>query len=69
MVTIYGRTLDEHGDIAATIPRGTFEERKDAVSFLNKITQVLRPDAGYVGEQDYWWVRNNGVVTRYTIQV
>ncbi len=70
MFTICGRTLDEQGDVAATVkPRCAFEQRKDAVSFLDKLTRVLRPDAGYEKEQDYWWVRNNGVVTRYTIQV
>jgi hypothetical protein len=69
MFRICGRTLNEQGDVAGTaIARCTFEERNDAVSYLNKLAQLLRPDAGYEGEQDYWWVRNNGVVTRYTIQ-
>ncbi len=70
MVTICGRTQDDQGSVAVTtIPHCAFEQRNDAVSFLNKLTQLLRPDAGYEGEQDYWWVRNNGTVTRYTIQV
>jgi hypothetical protein len=70
MFRICGRTLDEQGNVADTATaRCTFEERNDAVSFLNKLTQLLRPNAGYEGEQDYWWVRNKDVVTRYTIQV
>jgi hypothetical protein len=70
MFTICGRTQDDQGDVAVTaIPHCAFEERKDAESFLNRLTQLLRPDAGYEGEQDCWWVRNNGIVTRYTIQV
>ncbi len=69
MFRICGRTLDERGDVASTKEAPCkFEERNDAVSYLNKLTQLLRPDAGYEGEQDYWWIRNNGVVVRYTIQ-
>ena len=69
MFRICGRTLDERGEIAKTaLIRCTFERRDDAASYLNKLTQFVRPDAGYEAEQDYWWFRNNGVVTRYTIQ-
>ena len=66
---ICGQKIDEQGTAAATeVPRCTFEKRTDAVSYLNMLTQVLRPDAGYEGEQDYWWVRNRDGVTRYTIR-
>jgi len=69
MFRICGRTLDEQGNVADTaIARCVFEQRNDAVSYMNKLAQLLQPDAGYEGEQDYWWVRNNGSVTRYTIQ-
>jgi len=69
MVKICGRTLDEQGGVANTaIARCIFEERPDAASYLNKLVQLLRPNAGYERDQDYWWVRNGGVVTRYTIQ-
>ena len=69
MFTICKRTLNAQGNTADTaIARCTFKQRSDAVFYLNKITQFLRPDAGYEGEQDYWWVRNNGIVTRFTIQ-
>ena len=54
MFRICGRTLDE--------------QRNNAVSYLNKLTQLLRPDAGYDDERDYWWVRNKDLVIRYTIQ-
>ena len=54
MFRICGRTLDEQGNVADTATaRCTFEERNDAVSFLNKLIQLLRPNAGYEGEQDY----------------
>jgi hypothetical protein len=69
MFRICGRTLDEQGNVADTaIARCVFEKRNDAVSYMNRLAQLLQPDAGYEGEQDYWWVRNNGSVTRYTIQ-
>lgn len=69
MFRICGQKIDQQGFTANTeVPHCIFEKRTDAVSYLNMLTQVLRPDAGYEGEQDYWWVRNNGVVTRYTIQ-
>lgn len=69
MFTICKRTLDERGITEDTaVTSCTFKKRSDAVSYLNKVTQFLRPDAGYEGEQDYWWVRNNGIVTRLTIQ-
>ncbi len=69
MFTICKRTLNEGGDVSDTaLARCRFRQRDDAVCYLNKITQLLRPDAGYEGKQGYWWVRNNGVVTRYTIQ-
>jgi hypothetical protein len=69
MVRICGRRLNEQGSEADTlVARCTFEARNDAESYLNKLIQLLRPDAGYEREQGYWWVRNKGVVTRYTIQ-
>jgi hypothetical protein len=69
MFRICGHTLDERGDVAKTaISRCSFEERPDAATYLNKLVQLLRPNAGYEKEQDYWWVRNDGLVTRYTIQ-
>lgn len=69
MFTICRRTLNEEGDVADTaVTRCTFKERSDAVCYLNKVTQFLRPDAGYEGKLGYWWVRNHGVVTRFTIQ-
>ena len=69
MFKICGRRLDERGNVADTAVAGcSFEKRNDAVSYMNKLAQLLQPDAGYEGEQDYWWVRNKGVVTRYTIQ-
>ena len=69
MFRICGRALDEHGDVVHTMTAScTFEQRDDAVSYLNRLAQLLRPDAGYEGEQDYWWIRDKGVVTRYTIQ-
>ena len=69
MFTICKRVLDEQGNMADTaLTSCTFKEKSDAVSYLDKVTQFLRPDAGYEGEKGYWWVRNNGVVTRLTIQ-
>ena len=69
MFRICGRTLDDRGGVAKmAIVRCTFEQRNDAVSYLNKLAQLVRPDAGYEPEHDYWWFRNNGVITRYTIQ-
>ncbi len=69
MFRICGRTLDQHGGVENTaMVRCIFEQRNDAVSYLNKLAQLVRPDAGYEAEQDYWWFRNNGVITRYTIQ-
>ena len=70
MFRICGLTLDEQGDVVnVAIARCAFEERNNAVLYLNKLTQLLRPNAGYENEQDYWWIRNKeDVVTRYTIQ-
>jgi hypothetical protein len=69
MITICKRTLNEEGNVADTaITSFAFNNKSDAVSYLNKITRFLRPHAGYEGEQGYWWVRHNGVVTRLTIQ-
>jgi hypothetical protein len=69
MFKICGRKLDEQGDVANTaIARCTFDQRPDAATYLNKLVQLLWPNAGYEQEQDYWWVRSNGYVTRYTIQ-
>jgi hypothetical protein len=69
MFRIFGRSLSERGDVASTKISGcTFEKRNDAVCYLDKLTQLLRPDAGYEAEQDYWWVRNKDGITRYTIQ-
>jgi hypothetical protein len=69
MFRIFGRTLSERGDVGSTkIADCIFEKRYDAVSYLDKLTRLLQPDAGYEAEQDYWWVRNKDVVTRYTIQ-
>jgi hypothetical protein len=36
--------------------------------YLDRLTQWLRPDAGYEAEQGYWWVRDKHGITRYTIQ-
>jgi hypothetical protein len=69
MFRICGLTLNEQGSVAETaIARCTFEARNDAESYLNKLIQLLRPNAGYEREQGYWWVRNKGGITRYTIQ-
>jgi hypothetical protein len=69
MFKICGRTLDANGGVVNTMTaRCTFDERNNAVMYLNKLTQLLRPDAGYEDAQGYWWVRNNDLVTRYTIQ-
>jgi hypothetical protein len=69
MFRICGRTLDERGEVVKfEIARCAFEERNKAVSYLNTLTRLLCPYAGYEAEQDYWWVRNKDVVTRYTIQ-
>ena len=69
MFKICKRTLDEEGNTANTaVTSCAFRERSDAVSYLNKVTQFLRPYAGYEGEQGYWWVRHDGAVTRLTIQ-
>jgi hypothetical protein len=69
MFRICGRRVDERGEIADTaVSRCIFERRPDAATYLNKLVQLLRPDAGYEGEQDYWWVRSKGSITRYTIQ-
>ena len=69
MFTICKRTLDAQGDVSDTaLARCRFKQRDDAVCYLNKITQLLWPDAGYEGEQGYWWVRDKGVVTRYAIR-
>ncbi|HZD91869.1 MAG TPA: hypothetical protein VE224_17345 [Pseudolabrys sp.] len=67
MFTVCKRTLNDAGDATDTACC-TFEARSDAVSYLNKVTQFLRPDAGYEDGKGYWWVRNNGVVTRLTIR-
>ena len=70
MFRICGLTFNEQGGVADTaIARCTFAARNDAELYLNKLIQLLRPDAGYEREQGYWWVRNKGIVTRYTIQV
>ncbi len=69
MFTICKRTLDERGNTANTaVTSCSFKERSDAVLYLNKVTQFLWPDAGYEGEQDYWWIRHKGAVTRLTIR-
>jgi len=69
MFRICGRKLDEQGDVSGTAMTAcAFEQRNEAVRYLDKLTQWLRPDAGYEAEQDYWWVRNKDGVTRYTIQ-
>lgn len=67
MFKICEHTINEHGD-STVIPRCSFAQRNDAVSYMNMLTQVLRPHAGYEDEHDYWWVRNHDGVTRYTIQ-
>lgn len=69
MYTICKRTLNEQGNVADTAMTSfTFNKRSDAVCYLHKITQFLRPHAGYEGKQGYWWVRHNGVETHLTIQ-
>lgn len=69
MFKICEHKLNERGDVASNVvSRCTFAKRNDAVSYMNMLTQVLRPDAGYEGEHDYWWARNHDGVTRYTIQ-
>jgi hypothetical protein len=69
MFRICGRKLDEQGDVSGTaMTPCAFAQRNEAVRYLDKLTQWLRPDAGYEAEQDYWWVRNKDGVTRYTIQ-
>jgi hypothetical protein len=67
MVKICEHKLNEHGD-STVVARCSFAQRNDAVSYMNILTQVLRPDAGYEDEQGYWWVRNHDGVTRFTIQ-
>lgn len=69
MFRICALKLNERGDVACNeVPCCVFETRKDAVSYMNVLTQVLRPNAGYESDKDCWWVRNCDGVTRYTIQ-
>ena len=69
MFKICKHKLNERGDVAnIAVSRCIFAKRNHAVSYMNMLTQVLRPDAGYEGGHDYWWVRNHYRVTRYTIQ-
>jgi hypothetical protein len=68
MFKICEHKLTEQGGVATTeVPRCVFEKRNDAVSYMNMLTQVLRPNAGYESDKDCWWVRNNDGVTRFTI--
>lgn len=69
MFRICEHKLDEQGGLASKdVPRCVFENRNDAVSYMNMLTQVLRPNAGYESDKDCWWVRSQHGVTRYTIQ-
>lgn len=69
MFTICKRTLDEQGNAADTaLTSCIFKQESDAVSYLDKVTQFLWPDAGYEGERNCWWVRNNDLITYFTIK-
>lgn len=75
MFKIFIRTLDANEQVTNTAISGAFAERKEAVAQLDKMVKQLvkddeHPDrnAGYHARQDYWWTRENGVVTHYTIE-
>ena len=68
MLMIYARTMSAKGQVEnVAISASDFKDRKDAVVHLEKLIEQFKPNSGYEGEQDYWWIRENGVVTRYTI--
>jgi hypothetical protein len=70
MFAIYIYVLYREGEPEARRQaKSGFAERRDAARFLDAmISRRPTSDAGYDGEQDFWWTRAGDVVTRYTIE-
>ena len=77
MFQVIIRTLNANEEIINTAISGSFAERKEAVGHLNRMVKDLKAEpndpnpetnAGYDAKQDYWWTRQKGVVSRYTIE-
>jgi len=78
MFHIVAKTLDASGSVINTVITRVFAGREEAVTYLDRLVAELRADpaepnpartAGYNGQHSYWWTRDDGVVTRYTIEV
>jgi hypothetical protein len=68
MFAIHMHTLDSQGNVVNTaVAASDFRERKNAEAWLNVQVKQWAPNSGYDREHDYWWIRDHGVVTRYTI--
>ena len=67
MVTIFVRTVNKKGEVSDPAICASEPVRKDAEAWLNKLVEQYKPTSGYDPEQDYWWIRNNDMVSRYTI--
>jgi hypothetical protein len=68
MFTINATKLDQdRNPQASVILRSGFSERQDAKLYIEKYIKRNAPHSGWNAEQDYWWTRRDGTVTRYTI--
>jgi hypothetical protein len=46
-----------------------FSQRADAVKYLDELMVCFKGNRGRDEQEERWWIREAGVVTRYTIGV
>lgn len=69
MFMIVARQMGANDEVVNTsVSAGGFEERTEAVTHLNTLIDQYKPNSGHEEEQDYWWIRENELVTRYVIR-
>jgi len=69
MFVVVSRQLTGSGrDLLAHRLTNGFARRSDASAYLDLVIKRHSPSSGFNTICNYWWVWNDGVLTRYTIE-
>jgi len=69
MFDISADRLGNNGNPGKSVHVRRFSDRTDAVRYLDELVVRSKGNSGRDEQEASWWIREAGVVTRYTIGV
>jgi hypothetical protein len=69
MFDISADRLGNNGNPGKSVHVRRFSDRTDAVRYLDELVVRFKGNIGRDEQEASWWIREAGVVTRYTIGV